>query len=192
MPTGYTADIRKGIDFKTYALRCARAFGATIMQRDDSMGELPKKQDPSDYYPKAILKYRAEIEKIGSMSIKDCEKQAHSEFEKTKKRNAEHAKECRDLKNKYDEMILKVKNWTPPTSEHEGLKEFMMQQINISYSDAEPYLQKEELISGENWKDINLKRAINSLERHKKSNTEEIERTDGRNKWIDDLYNSLK
>ena len=34
MPTGYTADIKDGIDFKTYAMNCARAFGARVMLRE--------------------------------------------------------------------------------------------------------------------------------------------------------------
>lgn len=38
MPTGYTADIKDGIDFKTYAMNCARAFGACVMLRDEPGG----------------------------------------------------------------------------------------------------------------------------------------------------------
>lgn len=42
MPTGYTADIKDGITFRDFALRCARAFGATIMQRDEDISIPPR------------------------------------------------------------------------------------------------------------------------------------------------------
>ena len=45
MPTGYTSGVATGEikDFKTYALQCARAFGACIMLRDEPMSdEIPK------------------------------------------------------------------------------------------------------------------------------------------------------
>lgn len=38
MPTGYTADLmEKGMEFKPFVLQCARAFGALITMRDDSL-----------------------------------------------------------------------------------------------------------------------------------------------------------
>jgi hypothetical protein len=43
MPTGYTSAIADGIEFKDFALRCARAFGALvelpITQRGDAKRE---------------------------------------------------------------------------------------------------------------------------------------------------------
>ena len=44
MPTGYTTDIYNGKDvtFKDFALKCARAFGACIHQREDNIDDLPK------------------------------------------------------------------------------------------------------------------------------------------------------
>ena len=41
MATGYTHAIEKGISFETFALTCARAFGACINLRDEPGSTLP-------------------------------------------------------------------------------------------------------------------------------------------------------
>ena len=49
MPTGYTAGIADGTitNFEQYALRCIRAFGATMHLRDESLEH--------EYEPKKFL-----------------------------------------------------------------------------------------------------------------------------------------
>lgn len=42
MPTGYTAAIADGIDFKTFAMNCTRALGACVTLR----ASLPTTQEP--------------------------------------------------------------------------------------------------------------------------------------------------
>ncbi len=44
MPSGYTENIYYGkkVAFKDFALGCARAFGACVMQRDDPADVKPK------------------------------------------------------------------------------------------------------------------------------------------------------
>jgi hypothetical protein len=51
MPTGYTAMIeeREDVTFREFALTCARAFGACIMQRDNSLAEPPKPREVDKY-----------------------------------------------------------------------------------------------------------------------------------------------
>ena len=62
MPTGYTADIKDGISFQTYALNCARAFGACVMLRDE----------PGDYHLKAMEKARNALAKLESLTHEKC------------------------------------------------------------------------------------------------------------------------
>ena len=55
MPTGFTCDIKDGITFERFALNCARAFGALINMRDDSLdAEIPDEIKPSDHHVKAL------------------------------------------------------------------------------------------------------------------------------------------
>ena len=63
MPTGYTAGVATGEikDFKTYALQCARAFGACIMLRDEPMSDEIPEFKPSDHYEKSLAKATADL-----------------------------------------------------------------------------------------------------------------------------------
>jgi len=58
MPTGYTAKLCEGEQsFGEFALGCARAFGACVMQREDSMDDLPKAREHDGdvgYYSRAL------------------------------------------------------------------------------------------------------------------------------------------
>ncbi len=66
MPTGYTADIAKGITFQQYAWSCARAFGALVMMRDEpSDAPIPEAFTPSDYHVKALAEARAKLAGAG-------------------------------------------------------------------------------------------------------------------------------
>ena len=59
MPTGYTADIYEGNDvsFRDFALKCARAFGACIEQRDDDANDKPKliEKTKDNYHIKRLM-----------------------------------------------------------------------------------------------------------------------------------------
>ena len=62
MPTGYTEDIYNGKDvtFKDFALKCARAFGACVHQRDDDANDPPKLREPNTgYYEERLKKAKA-------------------------------------------------------------------------------------------------------------------------------------
>lgn len=68
MPTGYTAAIADGIDFKTYALSCARAFGALVEMRDEpANAPIPEEFKPSSYYVTSLASAREEV-----VLAKDC------------------------------------------------------------------------------------------------------------------------
>ena len=60
MPSGYTSDIYNGkeVTFKDFALGCARAFGACVMQRDDPADEKPKIMPEESYHARRVLSYR--------------------------------------------------------------------------------------------------------------------------------------
>jgi len=194
MPTGYTADIEKGISFKEFTLRCARSFGACIMQREDGMRDLPKLQEPSDYHLNSYTKDEVELEKIEEMDENQCSFMANKEYTEAKDSNQRYVKKKRSLKLKYLEMLTKVNEWNVPTDDYIGLRTFMQEQIQKSiewdcsagYTPSAPVL-----LSGKEWKSENIKFLRDSISRQKKSHKKKVERTNERNKWITGLYCSL-
>jgi hypothetical protein len=69
MPTGYTEGVSKGeiTDFKVYALRCARAFGACVMLRDEPVTDEIPEFEPSDYHQKRLKEAQTQLAEFNAM-----------------------------------------------------------------------------------------------------------------------------
>ncbi len=191
MPTGYTLDISNGKDvsFRDFALNCARAFGACVMQRDDPADEKPKIMPEESYHAD-------KLKEIGE--FKKPTKTQYSNYIKTK---IADCKESIDKKKKlqkaYAAKIKEAQNWNPPTPDHEGLKKFMIQQLTESMEFDCACTHNESELKKLNEMTYN-DYLIQEKEHHKwhiKYHTEYLEKDLNtirqRNKWIQDLYNSL-
>jgi hypothetical protein len=193
MPTGYTHSISEGISFEKFTLNCAKAFGALISIRDEpSDAPIPTEIKPSDYNLKALKKAQADLKKYESMKLSEakllCQKQYDDELKRIQESELKNAK----LKTDYELMLSKVKKWIPPTPEHEGLKKFMIEQIETSIQwDCGHERSKPKKQSPEQWLFAKKKQAINDIDYHTKGHNEEVQRCAERTKWIQDLIKSL-
>ena len=197
MPTRYTEAINKGISFEKFVMQCARAMGACITMRDDSFGaEIPERFEPSDYYQKRLKEAKETLKRLQKMSVADAQKQAKAEYKSEVVRWEKQIEESHRLNQKYTEMLSQVKQWQPPTPDHDGLKNFMVEQITSSinfdcnteyYHDNPP-----QMLSGEKYLEKNTTSALRDIDYYKKQNREEIDRINSRNVWIKQLRNSLK
>lgn len=194
MPTGYTADIYEGKDvsFSDFALKCARAFGACIEQRDDDPNDKPKliEKTKDNYHIKKIEK------------AKKWKKPTKAEFDAYVKNQTAYYNEQIDKQNKlkasYQKMLDKANAWTPPTKEHEGLKKFMINQLteSMEFDCSNDYYQREL----NNIKQLTYNQYVNDMrdsnkrdiEYHTNELKKDNERVDTRNAWISALYKSLE
>ena len=198
MPTGYTASIKDGISFKDFVLQCARGMGACITMRDDpSDKEIPEKFEPTDYHQKKIKEAREELEALSKLSIPQANEKAKKEYERDKERYSKYIEDANDLRIKYKTMLIQVKDWQLPTPDHQGVKDFMIQQItsSIDFNCNTDYyhdeLKKISLLTGQHWLEKENARLLKDLSYHIKEDMEEQERVAGRNKWIKALRESL-
>lgn len=196
MATGYTSKIKDGISFKEFLLGCAKAFGACIEMRDDPMDTpIPDEFKISDYHIKRLTEIQSEFEFINRMTIDEAAIKAKEEYEQKRKYNEQQIKERDGLRLKYNDMLIKVKNWQPPTSDHFGLKDFMIQQITSSmdFDCGTTYYEKPiELLTGEQWL-LNKKQSLfNDIDYHTKEHQKEVDRVAQRNQWIKQLRESIK
>lgn len=204
MPTGYTAGVQDGTvtDFNRFALQCARAFGACIMQRDDDPDEPPKKQEVYSYYQE---KYEETLKKYEEFKCLSDDEISKTEREKIEK-DLEHARQRVEERNiqeaRYFKMLTAVKAWNPPTEEHEGLKKFMIEQLrdSIDFDCGGSYYEEEitkyshmleNMPSIEEIKREKCEDFERDLAYYKEAWDKEVERVNAGNKWIDDLYKSL-
>lgn len=194
MPTGYTADVEDGklTDFRTFALRCARAFGACVMQRDDNFHDPPQHREPTDHHVKAIEAAKTRIAELEAMTPAAIESAAFDAHFKTLAEWEGAVKRTKEQNARHEAMIVKVKAWMPPSAEHVALKTFMLEQLETSKHEMSgSWWKKPEAEMPGEWHQVRLKNAREDVEYHEKKNAEELARCKVANEWIDALYASL-
>jgi hypothetical protein len=197
MPTGYTAAVVDGecTSFREFAMTCARAFGALITMRDDSLSTpIPDSIEPDDYHEKAVLKAIDELRNLESLTPE--ERIAYG-----KKRlgdalvsiSASRSRTERE-NERIDKMLEEVEAWEPPSPDHEGMKKFMREQLEISRSSTDWYASQIKALI-EKTPEVEFAEALDSAKRnieyHRKNHAEEVERCKSRTQWVRQLRASL-
>lgn len=198
MPTGYTADVQSGkvTDFKTFALRCARAMGALILMRDDAMdAPIPDEFKPdTEMYDRMEADARDTLGMLDALTPEDAQKKADAEFESLSQEHNKAMAKRREEKKRYEAMYAKVLEWQPPTSDHKGFKDFMAEQLLSSIdSDCEGYERyAPRRKTAKQWMADARAAAIRNLESAASERMAEIKRTADRNRWVKQLRESLE
>lgn len=200
MPSSYTAYILEDKLSKPsdFAKLCARAFGACINQRDDSLDvplEIPKPD--TEYHEKEIKTAEKQVKKLRGMT----KAQKITYGSKILKERIKSAKQSIAEKQKNKEKLQAVLDWVqtynPPTPEHVHFKEFMVQQVTDTMNwDGDASYHEEALKNYSEmsplkiWAD-HLESAKDDIVYHEKNIREEIERANSRADWIAKLVESL-
>jgi hypothetical protein len=196
MPTGYTADIKDGTDFKTYAMNCARAFGACVMLRDEPGGgdRIPEAFEPSDYHLKAVEKARGELAALEAMTPAELERAAARAWDDAETSRLMRLEGYRKQRKAYEAMLAKVNAWAPPTPDHAGLHEFMRTQIeqSIDFDCNESYCSTPTVrLTGEAWAAAERERCRSDVQYHEKEHAGEVSCTATRTEWVRALRAAL-
>lgn len=196
MPTGYTAKLMdKGQSFQEFVLGCARAFGACIEMRDDSQDKpIPEKFEASTYHQEKLAESVDELKRLQSMG----EMERFNVGQELKEKDIASNIEWRDKERKQNDTLKnmrgQVTSWRSPTSDHDGLKKFMLEQLEISMHNEEYVLERVEEAQNktpEAYFIAALSAANHYVRYHAEELEKENERNDGRNQWIQDLRDSI-
>lgn len=198
MPTGYTAPMYEGtpLSFAEYALNCSRAFGSAIMLRDDSADVLPTEQnvvETTSYHVDRITEAEARLQELIEMSTADAADAADREHEDEIKRYKLAWGDYYGLKRRYEHMREQVGAWEPPTADHEGLKAFMLEQIDSSlrFDCHEPTAPPERALTAAGWLAREMESAQRDITYHRTEQAKLDERNAARVSWIRELRESL-
>lgn len=195
MPTGYTADIAKGITFEQYALNCARAFGACMTMRDAPADmPIPDRFEPSDYYQRKLEETRIELNRIVIMSPDEILAACDKDYKRDLESHNNRIREAAELRSKYEAMLSSVRAWIAPTSEHVSLKTFMENQIieSIRFDCDTSYNTFPEHPKPDQWVKVQLARLQRDIAYYEEEHEKEVKRTADCAAWIHALRNSLK
>jgi hypothetical protein len=196
MPTGYTHPVAEGevTDFRTFALLCARAFGATIMMRDDSLdAPIPEAFEPSDYYSKEVARLTGELARVERLSENERKVAALAAFQEAHTAWLERREARARSRARYTNMLTYVEAWEPPSPDHVGLKTFMRQQLqeSLKYDCGDEYDTAQLPSDGVAWHAAEVTRLRERLDYAKRQQLDEVERVASRNHWVRQLRASL-
>lgn len=193
MPTGYTYCVEEGATFEQFVWRCARGMGALITLRDDSMdAPTPERLKPqTEYHEKRIAECRARLRFLDSLSAEGAEQAGRQEREDYVKAMAASSERTKEKQALYRAMRAKVADWKPPTKDHEGLKEFMLDQLDMSIDTSEWKPDLPPVLSGPAWRDREMANAQKEIAYQEEKIAEELRRTAERNEWLAALRESV-
>jgi hypothetical protein len=197
MATGYTqcliSDKEKEVEFEKFVMLCARAFGACIDMKEDSLDkDIPEKFEPSKYHIDNLHEAENDLVEFKKLDEYDYEIKARDENKKSLEKYKEFVEHQNFNFKRFHDMRTKVRDWNPPTKNHFGLKEFMIQQLESSIEWEKHNIIKPKLIIGNEWANKELSKILRDIEYHTKEWFEEVERVNSRNKWLKDLRESIK
>ena len=204
MPTGYTAHIEYGeiTTGKEFLKLCTRAFGIAIDVKDEPLSTpTPSSFEPSPFYKESYDRALKKLEEVNKMTFDEAKIQMRADYEKRISTYKHYVERETAMNEKYAKVRKEVEEWIPPTEEHEGLKKFALEQIDMCVTKQEyidEYLEKskEEFDDG----DEAVQNYINDIvdyyqrdiERSYKSWQEELERTRSKNEWMTKFLESLE
>ena len=105
------------------------------------------------------------------------------------------------MNEKYAKVRKEVEEWIPPTEEHQGLKKFALEQIDMCITKQEyidEYLEKSKEVFDDSNEAVkkyigdNIQCYKDNLDRAYKSWKEELERTEKKNIWIKKFLESIR
>ena len=203
MPTGYTAHIEDGeiTTGKEFLRLCTRAFGIAIDVKDEPLSTpTPSSFEPSPFYKENYDRALKKLEEINKMTFDEVKVQMRADYEKRISDDKRYAERATTMNEKYAKVRKEVEEWIPPTEEHEGLKKFALEQIDMCVTKQE-YIDECLEKSKERFDDSDeaVQNYINdivdyyqrNIERSYKSWQEELERTRSKNEWMTKFLESL-
>lgn len=202
MPTGYTSYIKDGkiTSGKEFLKLCTRAFGIAVDLKDESLDvPTPNHFEPHPYYEKAYKDSLVSREKAYSMTLEEVKEDIISKYNDNKGMAEKILEKYKDEDKKYLKVRKEVEKWIPPTPEHENLKKFCLEQIDMSlntslYEWCEEDINKELDTSDDTVRKYidNLKDyADEKLKRAYKNWQEELRRVEEKNLWMKQFLDSL-
>jgi len=194
MPTGYTAAICEGeVTFRDFLFSCARAFGAFASMRDASLDEsIPDQIEPSIWQLKRLQESLESLVTMESWSDDTWKEATIADYVKKMRRRQEATEKNTVLLSRYNAMLEKARAWLPPTEEHQGLKDFMIKQLQESIKfDCSTDFSEPRQLSSADYRHKRLTCCLADIEYNAKGYREELDRAKERTEWIRALKDSL-
>jgi len=203
MPTGYTADILEGkiTNLSQFAKICMRNFGATIHMRDESLNVEYTPRKPDNYYKKEIAKAKKELSRIKNLTIEEVLSEKVKSLKESQEYHLTAISKAETDRSILESLLKEAKEFTPPTPDHQGVKDFMIQQLEstISFDCGTDYHTEKlveiknelENLDSENVLNDMLAKSQKTLDYYVDALEKEVVRCNESNKWVNQLLEAI-
>lgn len=194
MPTGYTARIKDDSTLADFALDCAKGF----IMHDFSIEQPIPEFEPCDYHRKSLEDAIVALSAAKEWSLDDVAVEIAIRNGANAELRQKMLDEAAEERAKYERMLSMVNEWQPPTPDHIGLKNYMVQQITSTIEadchDADFAYRCYPHYDGtpEQYREKLIEERTRSVDYHRKAWGEVVERTNQRNAWVKALRESLQ
>ena len=135
MPTRYTAYIENGeiTTGKEFLKLCTRAFGVAINQKEEPLlNPTHTKFEPDSYYKERYDRAIDRLKEVKDMSFDEALAQMREHYNKRIAGYKQFVESAIEKNKKYQKIRDEVEQWIPPTEDHNGIKKFALEQIDVS------------------------------------------------------------
>lgn len=205
MPTGYTAGIIDGeiTTFEQFATQCSRAFGATIHMRDNPLDSPYEPRTPSEYYVNSLQSQREKLEETKTMTDEAIVQDFENLLNDSLKYHERELEKTKVNLGRLNSIMESAKSWVPPTEDHEGVRDYMIDQLEITIkADGDPsyHVNKivqakkelEEGIDPKVYREEKIKEIEDRISYYGVEVQKELERCKQSNDWMDKFLESIK
>lgn len=204
MPTGYTAYIEDGsiTTGKEFLKLCSRAFGVAIDLKEEPLSvPTPEYVEPDNYYKDRYNKAVVDLNAALSMTAEEAREKMRQSHEESVAHAKSYLTTLEEKNRLYASVREQVESWLPPTKDHIAIKDFALNQIDISidhgdYLDeirkkANSVLDDSDAAVAE-YIEQEIKFREEDVERARKAWEAEVERTEKRNEFMRQFLDSLE
>ena len=129
------------------------------------------------------------------MGIEEVEQLVEEYYQKEVESKRRYYEEKLALKDRYEKVLAEVKEWQPPTPDHNSLKDYAINQLQESIAfdcgNLEEYSKDIPKPTPEEYINSKIDHCIWEVNYYKRNWEDEVKRTSGRNLWIKQLRESL-
>ena len=149
--------------------------------------------DNNDEDPQLLVKDALALIK-DSVTKEELEAEYLSYVNRVIKDNEDRVKKNEALKNRYNAMLSKVRRWTPPSKEYEGVKDFMESQLIDSLDFDCRHVYVENIIPKDEWiqKQSNRTDLIKSMKYNLEQYNKSVVAAEKDTQWLKIFSESIK
>ena len=181
MATGYTHDLPETLE--AFALRCA---GLDV---EESQEEITPE---TTHHDRNLAADRRELKRVERWTDTEATQAADGAYWAEVGAHRRIAAKYAEMEAKYDAMLAKVRGWTPPSKDHQGLKQFMLEQLLTSKC-ADAWMPSPPIrLTGAAFRQKKIERLREDIAYHEEQRAAAIKAAQDRATWMRMLRESLR